>query len=305
MDITDACRTYVMAALRVIYPGIPNSKMRISYQRSFLSKFFPGIPLSENTVNKHFANLGGNFNVRKAFFAERLKKVPSDHHVVIKKTFIANTDLVDDLLGLTYKPLSYESCGLYIVYAYDLEKSEPICADIFPAKRFDISLCKEFLTTNHIDNGGFFFLDSYLNLKEVEEFRSTFADFPYLINLKRNDSRLITLNLLEMDKFLPKQTNPILYSKTKIDDKTWLYVFKDIAQAGLDESNYVIEAQRNGDFNSEEFNLRKDTFGVLAFESNFDLSPELIYSVYEKREDLNPMFKNTWLCREQINLGQK
>lgn len=290
MDIKDALQTFVLSALRVIYPGVPNSRLRSRYQKSFLSIFFPGIPLSENTVSKHLQNLGANLEVREKFYSERLKRVASDHHIAIDGMLVQDTSNVNDLSGFSYKARLKGCKELSVLYAYDIERSEPVCAQVFPGNHPDVSTCKEFITTNHI-NKGILVADKGFNLKEIRKLHSSHPELHYLIAIKRNDSRLTTFNLLEMEEFLVGEIKPVFCSKVQVDEKTWLYAFRDSVRASLEEKTYIEQAQKHQNFSNADFQKKRPSFGVLAFESDLDLPFETVYSTYRNRWALELIFK--------------
>ncbi len=290
MDIKDALRTFILSALRVIYPGVPNSRLRSRYLKSFLSIFFPGIPLSENTVSKHLWNLGANLKLREKFYSERLKRVASEHHIAIDGMLVQDTSKVNDLSGFSYKARVKGCKELSVLYAYDVERSEPVCAQVFPGNHPDVSTCKEFITTNHI-NKGILVADKGFNLKEIRKLHSSRPELHYLIAIKRNDSRLTALNMLEMEEFLGGEIKPVFCSKVKADEKTWLYAFRDSVRASLEEKTYIEQAQKRQDFSNVDFQKKRPTFGVLAFESDLELPFETVYSIYRNRWDLELIFK--------------
>lgn len=290
MDIQDALRTFVLSALRVIYPGCPNSRLRSRYLRSFLCKFFPGIHLSENTVSKHLWNLGANQELREKFYLERLKRVAADHHIAIDGMLVQDTSKVNDLSGFSYKARIKGCKELSVLYAYDIEMSEPICAQVFPGNHPDVSTCREFITTNHIDKG-ILVADKGFNLKEIKKLHDSRPSLHYLIAIKRNDKRLTTFNLLKMNDNLKCEKKPVFCSKVKVDEKTWLYAFRDRARATLEENHYIEQELKNQDYDEDEFEKKRPTFGVIAFESDLDLSSETVYATYKNRWSLELIFK--------------
>ena len=290
MDCKNAILTLVLAALRILYPRVPNSRLRSRYQKSYLSIFYPDVALSENTVSKFLCDLGANMTVRKAFCLERLKRVAADHHIAIDGTLIQDSSKVNDLSGFSYKARIKGCKELSVLYAYDVEKNEPICAQVFPGNQPDICTCKEFIASNHIDRG-IIVADKGFNLKEIRKLREASPELHYLVALKRDDKRVKTLGLLKMKEFLGGELKPILCSKAKADDNTWLYAFRDTARAQAEERTYLENRQNKHSIDPEEYEKKRDTFGVLAFESDQDLPCQAVYETYKNRWLLELIFR--------------
>lgn len=289
MDCKDAFTVLVMAALRVIYPGVKNCRLQFQYHKSFLSVFFPGIPLSKNTVSKFLDALGANLTARTAFFWERLKSVSADHHIIIDGTLVQDTSRINDLSGFSYKARIKGCKELSILYAFDLEKSEPLCAQVFPGSHPDVATCKSFLKTNHIEKG-ILVADKGFNLKTIREVKKEHPDLHYLVALKRNDKRLKELGLLRMKDFVKGEAHPVLCAKAKVGN-AWIYAFKDTGRAAQEERTCMAAHEKNNDFDPDAFDERRETFGVLAFESDTELSCEAAYATYKNRWAIELLFK--------------
>lgn len=77
-----------------------------------------------------------------------------------------------------------------------------------------------------------------------------------------------------------------------IKDGRFLYSFKDTKQASAEESSYLARAEEKHDFDPENYAKRKETFGVIVFESDQDLPPETVYKCYDDRWLLELVFKH-------------
>jgi hypothetical protein len=64
----DAYTIMAIASLRVIKPEVSAKRLATQYQQSFISRFYPGIGLSENTVSAFLQGIGRDGNRRLAFY---------------------------------------------------------------------------------------------------------------------------------------------------------------------------------------------------------------------------------------------
>ena len=89
----DAYTIMAIASLRVIKPEVSAKRLSTQYRQSFISKFYPGIGLSENTVSAFLQGIGQDGNRRLAFYHKRAASVAADHHVAIDGTFTTITSV--------------------------------------------------------------------------------------------------------------------------------------------------------------------------------------------------------------------
>ena len=82
----DAYRIMAIAILRVIKPGIVSGRLNTYYKKTYVSKYYPGIALSANSVCDFYQHLGKSGQKRKAFYQLRTASVIADHHVAIDGT---------------------------------------------------------------------------------------------------------------------------------------------------------------------------------------------------------------------------
>ena len=99
----DAERMLVVAALRIIKPEIRLMKMAGRYSTTFLSLWWPGLALSENTISSLFQKVGMDGGKRREFYLRRMDAVSRDHHVVIDGTLKQDTSVVNDLSAYSHK----------------------------------------------------------------------------------------------------------------------------------------------------------------------------------------------------------
>ena len=92
----DALRILVIAALRIIKPEIRLMKMSGRYSTTFLSLWWPGLALSENTISSLFQKVGMDGAKRRDFYSRKMDAVASDHHIVI--AFIEHNNITKGII---------------------------------------------------------------------------------------------------------------------------------------------------------------------------------------------------------------
>ena len=151
----DAYTIMAIASLRVIKPEVSAKRLATQYQQTFVSKFYPGIGLSENTVSAFLQGIGRDGNRRLAFYHKRAASVAADHHVAIDGMLKQDNSIVNDLSAFSYKARTKGCREVSILYAYDIEEMEPICAEVFPGNSIDATSYKSFIRDNDIRKGIF------------------------------------------------------------------------------------------------------------------------------------------------------
>ena len=136
--IKEAYTIMAIATLRIIKPSIVNGRLSSEYNRTFVSRDYPGIGMSANTISNFLQRLGQDGKKRCLFYQKRAARVAADHHVAIDGMLKQDTSTVNDLSAFSYKARIKGCRDVSVIYAYDIEAMEPICAasgihKVFPA----------------------------------------------------------------------------------------------------------------------------------------------------------------------------
>ena len=142
-----------IATLRVIRPKITLGRMATHYRRTFVCKDYPGAAMSKNTLGNLLQRIGQDGNKRKDFYQLRISSVAEDHHIAIDGTLKQNTSIVNDLSAYSYKARTRGCSEVSVLYAYDIEQMEPVCAEVFPGNSIDASSYSAFIRDNDIRKG--------------------------------------------------------------------------------------------------------------------------------------------------------
>lgn len=139
-----------IATLRVIRPKITLGRMATHYRRTFVCKDYPGAAMSKNTLGNLLQRIGQDGNKRKDFYQLRISSVAEDHHIAIDGTLKQNTSIVNDLSAYSYKARTRGCSEVSVLYAYDIEQMEPVCAEVFPGNSIDASSYSAFIRDHDI-----------------------------------------------------------------------------------------------------------------------------------------------------------
>jgi hypothetical protein len=149
----DAYTIMAIASLRVIKPEVSAKRLSTQYHQTFISKYYPGIGLSENTVSAFLQGIGRDGKRRLEFYHKRAAAVATDHHVAIDGMLKQDNSIVNDLSAFSYKARTKGCREVSVLYAYDIEEMEPICAEVFPGNSIDATSYKAFIRDNDIRKG--------------------------------------------------------------------------------------------------------------------------------------------------------
>lgn len=145
-----------------------------------------------------------------------------------------------------------------------------------------------FLKVRHgllVMDKGFYSKENINKLRKIEGLN-------YIIPLKQSAS-LIKETAINIDIVTPLagyKEAAVFYKKVKVNDKCYLYAFRDPKAACEQEIGYVSFAQKKGSFSAEKLLAKQNQFGVIVFESKADLNPLEVYSAYASRWEIEVMF---------------
>jgi len=288
--VNDAYSIISIALLKVNRPRISGGRMSAAYQGSFISRYYPGAALSKNSVSSLYRRLGEDGKKRDAFFCLRIQSVSQDHHIAIDGMLKQDTSRINDLSAFSYKARLRGCEDISILYAYDIEKQEPICARVFPGNSIDAVSYRSFIRDNGITKG-ILVNDKGFPPNNIRAELEANKDLHYLAPVKRNDRRIAERNLLDFDGVFNAGDRTIQYRKEKISDQMYLYAFRDPIRASLEEGSYLENAGRKNIYDQEKYSRKKEQFGVIVYESDLEMEPLTAYACYADRWKLELVFK--------------
>lgn len=288
-DITDASTLMAIALLRCIKPAVKNRRLETEYHRSFLCQYMPGLHLSINHVGTLLEKAGEDRAKREQFFAHRLRRVAADHHVLIDGMLKQDTSTVNDFSAFSYKAHIKGCREISVIYAYDLEQMEPICAEVFAGNRIDASAFATFIRDRHIDRG-IIVADKGFPPSQIQQELQIHPDLHYLIPIKRNDTRIRNNAMLQFQGILHDISGQVQYCKKRLRTGRFLYAFKDNQKAAAESYVFLEKMKADAKVTQEDFARQSPLFGVVVFESDIDISPLTAYLCYADRWQIELVF---------------
>lgn len=287
-----------MATLKVIKPSITANRMATHYNRTFVCKDYPGAAMSRNSVCKLLQYIGQDGSRRKEFYQRRLLATAANHHIAIDGTLKQDTSAVNDLSAFSYKARVKGCREGSILYAYDIELMEPICAEVFPGNSIDASSYPAFIRDNDIRRG-IIIADKGFPPGSIKEELGKRPDLHFLTPIKRNDIRIADNDMLSYEGVLEGIEGHVLYKKKQIKGGRFLYAFKDAKRAAAEEAAFLANA-KGKEFDPAKYEKKKKVFGVIVLESDQDLAPITAYLSYDDRWLLELVF-NRYKSDERLD----
>ena len=287
--VNDAYKIIVIASLQVISPGLPAMRVAAEYNRTFISKFYPNVSLSQNTICDLKNNLGMDGEKRRAYYQKRADAVITDHHIAIDGTLKKDTSSVNDLSAFSYKAREKGCKEISVLYAYDIEEMEPVCAQVFPGNCIDATAYSKFIRENDIKKGIIVSDKGFPPSKIREELRKR-PDLHFLTPIRRDDVRIKNNDMLNFEGVLIGVGERIQYKKCNIKGGRFLYAFRSAKKAGAEDAAFLARAENMKEYDQAQYQRKSKTFGVIVFESDQDLPPETIYRCYQDRWLLELVF---------------
>lgn len=273
-----------IALLRCIRPGIKDSRLRAMYEESLVSRKIPGVALSAPTVSDFVRRLGGNRSLAKEFIGRRVASVAKGDHLAIDGTLKQDTSQVNDLSGYSFKSRVKGTKDVSVLYAYDVEKREAVCFDVYPGNMIDATSYRSFIEGNGLKKG-IIVDDKGFPVKSAGNVFEENPDLGFLTPLRRNDRRIGDNGMTAYDSSITYRGRVIpCMAKEIVKGKRWLYSYRDTERAAKEEKDW---AKANRNLGPEEFRkeyaLRKERFGTLVMESNRRLDCLSAYDAYAQR----------------------
>lgn len=278
-----------IATLRVIKPGICSNRLSTHYNRTFVCKDYPGVALSANTVGKLLQLIGQDGQKRKLFYHRRIDAVMEEHHIAIDSTLKQDTSRVNDLSAFSYKARVKGCKEISVLYAYDIELMEPICAEVFPGNCNDASSYASFIRDNDIQKG-IIVSDKGFPPSCIQNELKNRPFLHFLTPIRRNDTRIASHDMLAFTGVLEGIGKHILYKKEPLKGGRFLYAFRDIDIAANEERAFLARAEAKRIFDLAYYEKKKPTFGVIVFESDQNHPPDVVYKCYDDRWILELVF---------------
>lgn len=292
--LDDACSILCMAVIRAMKPEVKNRRLATEYRRTFISRFYPGAHLSLNHASRLIRLIGEDGTRRRAFYERRMACVEASHHIVIDGMLKQDTSTVNDFSAYSHKARIRGCKDISVLYAYDVERMEPVCAEVFPGNHVDAASFASFVRSRRIERG-IIIADKGFPPDKIQEALENHPCLHYLIPLKRSDARIKRNGMLEFEGILAGIDQQVSYCKKQIRSGRYLYAFKDYAKEAGERHAFIERMKADPAIAQADLEKKRALFGVIVFESDQDLEPLTAYLCYEGRwqiELIFDMYKN-------------
>lgn len=196
---------------------------------------------------------------------------------------------VNDLSAFSYRARKKGGRDVSVLYAYDIEAMEPICAEVFPGNSIDAGSYAAFIRDNDIRRG-IIVSDRGFPPSQIKKELDERPDLHFLTPIKRNDVRIANNRMLSFDGVLSGIDDHVLYKKQAIQGGRYLYAYRSARKAAAEEASYLARRKKQKDFQPDAYEKKRGVFGVIVFESDQDLDPRVAYLCYDDRWLLELVF---------------
>ena len=286
---SDAFDILVMAMLRVLRPRITAKRYSSEFECSYLSVWYPTAHLSKNKISDLQIKLGMNKDKREEFNYLRLQRVCKEHHIAIDGTLKQDNSRINNLSAFSHKARVKGIKEISILYAFDTELLEPVCAEVFQGNSIDATSYSAFIRDNKITRG-IILTDKGFPVSAAKEEFAKHRDLHYLSPIKRNDTRITKNGMFEFDEQLYGVDAEVVCKKVRLEDGTFLYSFRDNRRHAMESRTFLTNSRKHQSFNSEDYLYKQERFGLIVFESDLDMSCRDVFKCHSNRWLLELMF---------------
>ena len=286
-DFEDAKKIYVIASLRAMNEDIKNEEIQVEYKTNFISERYSKCALSPNTISKFLDKIGRATTIIETFMDNRLQEF-SKNPIVIDGMLKSNTSNTNIFSEYSRKSRIKGTEDLNLIYAYDIIKEEPVASAVYPGNMLDYTAFRDFIKTYPIHNG-FLIMDKGFDDNQSKQLMSE-QNITFLIPKK------LTGGIKKLDLSTGFETSFILDNDTIrakkicVEDKIY-YCYKSTKAKSMQEIGYMQHTNKKGEYSEVEYIEKEKYFGLIVFESNGDLPLKEVYEGYQRRWQIEELFR--------------
>lgn len=155
-----------------------------------------------------------------------MKCLEKKHHVAIDETLKQGSSTVNDLSEYSCKARKKGIREISVLYAYDIEKREPICSKVFPGNMIDATSYDTFIKENGIESG--FLVDGKgFPPSRIKEVLAANRALGFLTPLKRNAKAIAENSMYVFDSVTETALGNIQCKKCTLKKDLFLYSFRE------------------------------------------------------------------------------
>ena len=283
----DARDIYCLALIRTAFPETKDYQARDRYEKSWISRLYPGARLSKNDVCDLLFDIGKSYDLVVGFMRKRVEElIREGTKVLIDGMLKSNTSKVNSFSGFSYKGRIKGTKDISIIAAVDAEKREPICMKVYKGSMPDTSNFTDFIQEFSIKSG-IEIGDKAFTFEKMQQYRDGKVGF--LHPLKRSSKKAAELGLASLMVPLKTEDQVIMAAK-KEEAGLYYYLFRDEKRAAKEEADFI-RKKDPARFDSTDYKKQRDRFGTICFVSNCDFSTKDVYDYYALRWEIETVFR--------------
>lgn len=288
---TDAEMLYAMAILRVRHPELRNSRMKRDYRESILSEIFPNLPMSKNSVSEFLQNVGSAGDRMQTFLRTRCSRQSAGALVAVDGMLLTDNSDVNNLSNLSRKTRVRGNRDISMLFAFNVQKLEPICFTVYPGNMIDSKVYADFIESNDLRDA-ILVGDKAFTANAARGRFDGGRDLHYLFPIRRNAEVIGKLHLHDFNTVLKTYRGVTYCVSTDPRTRIRYYAFRDAERAADDETAYLESKRKAGKgVDSETLAKMRSSWGTIIFQSDLDLPAESVYDMYMQRWTIEEMFR--------------
>jgi transposase len=271
-----------MAILKLCYNS-PLKNYSLRYQTSYVSEYYKSASMSANKLSDLLKTIGNNTETVNRFF-ELLNNKKDNKIAIDLTTIFTNSN------NISYAEIGYNSKKIYheqlqFLMLYSITQQVPTFFKVLPGSIRDVSslinAMKESKCTDVVlvTDRGFTSEDNWKFLDENH--------LKYIFPLRKNSS-ILNYNYLKHNSYFRYREKHIFYREYKYEDKR-IIQFLD-KKLMVEEENTFLKLVEIGERTIDEYNIKKETFGIISILTNTKLESEEVYELYKSRNDIEVLF---------------
>lgn len=287
-DLKNSQTLYSMAILKVRNPDLRNSRMKRDYDESILALTYPNLAMSKNSVSDLLKDVGSVGLRLQQFIECRCKRLPEGAHLAVDGTLITDNSIVNNLSAVSRKTRVRGNREISLIYAYDIERGEPVCFSAYPGNMLDSKAYSDFIRTNDLRNALLIGDKAFTENAAREEFKDR-PDLHFLHPVRRNAGVICRFHLHDYNNVLRTYPGITYCVFNDTEHNIHYYAFRD-AERAMEEERAFIEKMKGKAIDPEKIRKLRDRWGTIIYQSDLDMKPEDVYRAYSFRWRIEQMF---------------
>ena len=167
-------------------------------------------------------------------------------------------------------------CELSVLYAYDIELMEPICAELFPRNSIDSISYNAFIRGNDIRKG-ISMVDKGFPPGKISDESKERPELHFLTLIKRNNRRIGDNDMFSFEGVFEgiEVEGHVVCKKKQIKGKRFLYTYRDARKVTIEETDFFSRVEDQNFFDADKYSQKRASFRSTVFELDQELDAKL------------------------------